>query len=117
MTDRFICPSCGTRNNYDIENFIFSAFDSHVICKNCQHEIPINNISENEYRKETNGEECRTVLENGTIITITNSDHVWYGQIGIICGSKHKHYRIEVLGKRVWMPTDWVKTNESDNID
>lgn len=57
------------------------------------------------------------VLEKGTLVKLDNQDHVWHGEFALICGHKHGFYRLELLGKRLWVPREWVKyePNESDN--
>lgn len=57
------------------------------------------------------------VLEKGTLVKFDNPDHVWHGEFALICGHKHRFYRLELLGQRLWVPREWVKyePNEFDN--
>jgi transcription initiation factor TFIIIB Brf1 subunit/transcription initiation factor TFIIB len=61
-------------------------------------------------------EESIPVLRVGEIVKISNEQHVWHGEIGIIRNKKHKQYRIEVLGKLLWVPEHWVQTNDTDDF-
>ena len=59
-------------------------------------------------------EQSLPVLEKGETVIIVNEEHVWSGELALICGHKHKHYRIEIFGNKLWVPLDWVKaTNDS----
>lgn len=49
------------------------------------------------------------VLEEGETVQLTNEQHPWNRELGLICGRKHKHYRLEIRGKRIWVPEDWVE--------
>lgn len=49
------------------------------------------------------------VLEKGTLVQLDNPDHVWHGEFALICGHKHRFYRLELLGKKIWVPREWVK--------
>lgn len=52
------------------------------------------------------------VFEEGTVVKIDHAGHVWHDEIGLICGVKHKFYRLELLGRRTWVPQTWVKKYE-----
>jgi hypothetical protein len=54
-------------------------------------------------------------LPIGQIVKICNKEHVWFDEIAIIKDKKHKHYRIELLGKLIWVPDDWVETHDIEN--
>jgi hypothetical protein len=57
--------------------------------------------------------ETLPVLEEGESVIIANEEHPWSGQIALICGLKHKFVRVELLGKKIWVPSEWVKRYES----
>ena len=75
---------------------------------------------------------CRTVCENiyggplletelpilsiKDIVRITNQQHPWHNDIAIIRDIKHKHYRIEIHGRNVWIPEHWVEKYDDYNI-
>ena len=111
---KLCCSDCGVVHLYD-ESLVCYTIDSvYVDCHNCGREI---NIS------------CETVapkqpitadlppLPIGTLIIITINEHSWFDDIGIIRDKKFKHYRIEVHGQLIWMPEDWVKQNEPNDIN
>jgi hypothetical protein len=52
------------------------------------------------------------VLEEGTVVIIDHEDHVWHNEIAVICGVKHKFYRLEFGGRKTWVPCEWVKEHE-----
>jgi len=74
-----------------------------VTCHNCGFESAIHNNQMN------NSILNPPVFENGVLIVVINKEHVWYNQIGLVCGTKHLHTRIEVLGHTVWVPSTWIK--------
>jgi hypothetical protein len=52
----------------------------------------------------------------GALVKICNHEHIWHGQIGIVRNVKDiKFYRVELLGKLVWMPQHWLTVIEDDN--
>jgi hypothetical protein len=58
---------------------------------------------------EMNFSDVLPVLENGEIVQLINDEHPWNNEIGLICGKKHKHYQLEIRGKRLWVPEGWVR--------
>ena len=111
MTD-LICPHCGTLIQYYIGDIVFVDAISVVSCTNCKQEILIASAEEvliSNSRIEEDSS-ATPVLKIGTIVAITNEEHPWYKQLGLVQGIKHKHYRIEIFGKLIWMPTHWVKS-------
>ncbi len=52
------------------------------------------------------------VFEEGTVVRIDHAGHVWDSEIALICGIKHKFYRLELLGRKTWIPQTWVKRYE-----
>lgn len=108
------CVYCGTNNYFDPQTII-NKQHIRVICSLCGNPIHVSATSVTEYNAEINTKPILPVLEEGTIVEITNREHVWYGEIGLICDRKHKHYRIEVFGRKVWMPEHWVKSIDERN--
>lgn len=98
------CPLCGVLGEFDI--------DSNV-CYYCGNNIQIT-IEESIIENKPNLclTESLPVLENGTSVEVTNEEHPWFGEIGLICDKKPKFYRIEIMGSKVWFPVDWVKEYE-----
>lgn len=61
--------------------------------------------------------EVLPVLEEGTVVIIDNKDHPLHNQIGVVCERKHKHYRLELENKKIWVPEHWVKYHECNGTD
>ena len=85
-TDTFKCPLCGRAVPF--------AEETHYIGEKLKQEAPVE------------------VLEEGTVVKVDNADHVWHGEIALICGIKHKFYRLDLLGRKTWVPQSWVKQYE-----
>ena len=53
-------------------------------------------------------------IKIGMLVRIYNQEHIWHGEIGIIRAINNEFYRVELLGKLVWMPSHWlVKVEEN----
>ena len=50
----------------------------------------------------------------GTVVKICNHGHVWHGEIAIVRDIKIGFYRVELLGRLVWIPTHWAVKHEPD---
>ena len=98
------CKNCGFRTGYD------TSLGNAFVCKRCsQCIIIIGNESEPGVKLEQDEEE---LLPLGTIVKITNKQHVWFDEIAIICGVKHRFYRLELHGTKMWVPYEWVIKDE-----
>lgn len=109
-----ICSECGITNPCDESTIVYEVDSTYIICYNCNSTINI---------------QCETIipsleleqavvlpaLEPGELVKITNKDHVWYDEIGIIRAKKFKHYRLEINGELVWFPESWVESNEPND--
>ena len=105
------CSNCGYADDYDLSEINFDIIESCVNCHNCTIAITIKMETEEvvvEYNKECSAQ-IVPVLENGRSVSIINEEHPWNGEIALICDSKHKHYRIEIFGKKIWVPSEWVR--------
>jgi len=103
------CPHCSITEDYDVsEVFVNEAF---VLCCKCYSIIPVSmewvQIEEGSSTKLTSGQV--SPFKNGESVIIDNAEHPWYSQIALVCGNKHKFVRIELFGKRIWMPNEWIK--------
>lgn len=109
------CDACGESADYTIDD---SAEDI-PLAMPCEHCASIIYIHQESFiiQKLKHTENASQVLKNGTIVIIDNSDHVWHNEIGLVCDHKPKFYRLEVLGKKIWVPEEWVKENVTDNAD
>ena len=58
--------------------------------------------------KETNCKNINDVLEIGMIALFKNEQHVFNNEICLIVDTKHKHYRVELNGKKIWIPEHWI---------
>lgn len=102
--DVVICPYCNIQLKRDDIVSIF--------CPECY------NIIANVILAENNVEnKFLEVLKIGDVVQVTNEDHVWYNEFAIIRGIKPHFYRIEIRGKKTWVPQDWVKINEPDDTN
>jgi hypothetical protein len=109
------CPHCGHIDTYNpVDVYLNGAF---VLCCECFGDI---NISTEWVQIENNKnisqafDEVSPVLEKGESVVIVNEEHPWKDQIALVCDIKHKFVRIELLGKKLWVPNEWVKHYESD---
>jgi uncharacterized Zn finger protein len=113
---KLCCQSCGVTHFYD-ESLVNYAFDSvYVECYNCSRKINISYETAAVFTQSIITVSL-PVLPIGTLVIVTNKEHVWAGDIGIIRDKKFQHYRIEIHGQLVWVPEDWVKQNELDDTD
>lgn len=106
------CPHCGSVNDYELSEVIFDLAESYINCYNCIKTITF--ITEIITINDGKTYPTPPVLRNGTIVVIINEEHIWSGEIALICGIKHKHYRIELLGKKIWVPFEWVKQTDDN---
>lgn len=55
-------------------------------------------------------------FETGALVRIQNHEHIWHEQIGIVRDIRDNgFYRVELLGKLVWMPKHWLVAVEDDH--
>jgi hypothetical protein len=102
------CEACGLVAQYDATSFSID-YEASVPCDGCSLpiNIPTETITLEEKLKEPNAY-VELVLEKGELVRFNNSDHVWHNEIALICDRKPLFYRLEVRGKRIWVPTNWV---------
>ena len=109
------CPHCKETGNY----YVSEMYENNAIllCYKCfgtivgtTEQAQANFRIENTYKRDT----CLQVLKKGESVVIINEEHPWKNQIAIICGIKHKFTRIELLGKKIWVPNEWTKRYESN---
>jgi len=55
--------------------------------------------------------------KGGETVVIINNEHVWAGEFALICDTKHKFVRLELLGTKIWMPTEWVEHHDSNQLN
>ena len=51
-------------------------------------------------------------LEIGDIVKIVNEEHIWSGEYAIIRETKQDSCRVELHGRLVWLPNNWIKNDE-----
>ena len=106
-----ICPHCGT--NIGIQD------SSYLRCYHCGKSFIL--VQENIVRIEntisSNLSSILPVLKKGDIVQLINEEHPWNNELALICDRKHKYYRIEILGKRLWVPEDWVRKTDEPSAD
>jgi len=109
------CPDCGLKHSYTYSDTYCEPNRVYVDCIYCGTKIQVAASEEVTERKPI--EEEIPVLETGTVVRVTNEQHVWHNQIGIIKDKKHKHYRIEIFGALLWVPSDWVEEHELNDAN
>lgn len=104
------CQNCG-----ELE---YSDYGTIITCTKCGELIIVNyNISSEDNTNREHLRETLPVLEKGAVVIVDNNEHPLHNQIGIICDKKHKHYRLELEQKKIWVPEHWVKYHECDGIN
>lgn len=117
-----LCHNCGHRGFYSPDEVhsddVEGKAGSFIDCDICGESIPLTTeyLIENNITNEQITESL-PVLKEGTVVVIDNAEHPLHNQIGIICDKKHKHYRVELEQKKIWVPEHWVKYNEHDGTD
>lgn len=115
MLTELTCPHCNTTEKYDFsEVYLDGPF---VLCCKCFGTITIPTESvqiENKDKESQALEQTLPVLEKGESVVIVNEEHPWSGQIALVDNIKHKFTRIELLGKKIWVPTEWIQRYESN---
>lgn len=109
VMDEAICPYCSVALAYSIGDVELVDGGFVLYCPYCKNDVLLAN-PEIENIQRSDFAASQSVLEIGTLVSIVNKEHPWYKQLGLIKDIKHKHYRIEVFGKLIWMPVDWVAT-------
>lgn len=91
----------------------FTTEEGQMICPNCGYVVIIatETIIINDKSPQTHSPSVE-VLEEGTVVIVDNANHIWHNEVAIIRSVKHKFYRIEFLGRQVWVPYEWVKKHE-----
>ena len=113
MLVNLTCPHCSTTEDYDLsEVYLDGAF---ILCCRCFGTIAISTEwvqIENKNKKDANFEQISPILEKGESVIIINEEHVWKNQIALVCNTKHKFTRIELLGNKIWIPNEWIQRYE-----
>jgi len=109
-----ICPACGIKNSCDESRMIYERDFVYVICSICGSTIKIQCET---ITSKPQQEILLPALEIGEVVKITNRDHVWFNEIAIIRAIKFKHYRLEIHGQLIWVPEDWVESDEPDDVN
>ena len=107
---KLTCSDCGIINSCAELQITYELDSTYIVCYNCGSRINIQ--CETIISSKLEQTVILPVLEPGELVRITNKDHVWYNEIGIIRAKKFKHYRLEINGELIWFPENWVKLNE-----
>lgn len=51
-------------------------------------------------------------LQIGDVVKIVNEEHVWSGEYAIIREIKPGSCRVELHGRLVWLPNNWIRNDE-----
>lgn len=114
MVVEITCPHCNITGNYDVSEISLS--NAILLCYKCFGSITISAEQaqiENTYKRDT---EFLQALKKGDSVVIVNEEHPWKNQIALICDTKHKFTRIELLNKKIWVPNEWIKHYESNEL-
>lgn len=107
------CEACGVIDEYWVVSVPIS-------CINCSEPIHVYTeelVLQNKIDQQKKPESVFPVLEIGTIVIVDNREHVWDGEIALVCEVQNKRYRLELLGKKIWVPEHWVKIHEPTNTN
>jgi len=107
------CPNCGRQLLIEPSNIKY--YDDYIFlpCSACNYEIQLLSETISTLKEQLEYQEPN--YENGQLIIITNKQHAWYDEIGIIRAKKHLYCRIEINGKLIWLPSTWIKSYDNDN--
>jgi len=94
-----ICGTCG---------FDFETTEIGSICPICS-TIPPTTTETHFVAEFNNLPTILPVLKKGTLGRFVNKEHPWFNDIILICDRKHKFYRIEANGKKLWIPEHWIE--------
>lgn len=107
---RLKCPHCNHTVDYDVSEIKNDSHGTFVECRICTKIFDIlTEMAVIENKEKTHSKAPSSVLEKGRIVVIVNEEHPWYNDFAIIREIKHKHYRIELHGKKLWVPFEWVR--------
>ena len=48
-----------------------------------------------------------STVKVGMLVRVYNQEHIWHNEIGIVRDIRGVFFRVEILGKLVWMPKHW----------
>lgn len=114
-TPSITCPHCGGKIGWEfiqVDHIGEDAWNNGPYhCYHCDR--PFTLVEENAViNANKNLPTVLPVLENGELVRLINEEHPWNNEIGLICDKKHKFYRLEIRGERLWVPEDWVRKND-----
>ncbi len=108
------CPDCGRQLLVQPSSIRYCNDRVFLPCLFCGCEIPL--LSETVSTPKVQLECQEPDYEEGQLVVITNEQHAWHGEIGIVRAKKHLYCRIEINGKLIWLPSTWIKPyDNSDN--
>jgi hypothetical protein len=103
MIHNEICPRCG-------KLLILQTTTPPYNCYYCGNSfsLVIESTVKIQEKEEINLRPILPVLKEGEVVQLTNEQHPWNKELGLICDRKHKYYRLEIRGKKIWIPEHWV---------
>lgn len=118
MLSDFICPNCSISFTINLNELTVGTGGICAICPVCGYSAQIRTFSgEASLAENITNPHGLEVLKIGDVVQVTNSEHVWYNEFAVICDVKPLFYRIEVMGRKMWVPQHWVKINELNDIN
>ena len=107
------CPDCGRQLSAQSSDIQYLENHVFISCLFCGYEIPL--VSETIQTPRVQLKCQEPDFEEGQLVTISNEQHVWHNEIGIVRAKKHLHCRIEINGKLIWLPSTWIKPYDNSN--
>lgn len=113
MTQSLKCPNCNVRDSYDLAEVNVNLHGSFILCHHCFE--PIELVTEHAAVRAADKRtlnEDKPEFKNGDLVVLINEEHPWSKELAIVREVGHKHYRIEILGRKVWVPFQWVASTD-----
>jgi len=118
MHKDLICPNCSISFEIDSNEVVVGPTGLCVTCPVCGYLGTVGIFSgEAALAENITNPHGLAVLKIGDVVQVTNSEHIWYNEFALICDVKPLFYRIEVMGRKIWVPQHWVKINEPNDIN
>lgn len=113
MPNDITCPNCQISFTTDFNDLqVINSAGIGATCPVCGYNVLVASLTENIVNQHVS-----EVLKIGDVVQITNTEHVWCNEFAVICDVKPLFYRIEVMGRKMWVPQHWVKINEPNDTN
>lgn len=92
----FQCCWCGTE--FDLASI------KNKRCETCHAEI--------DFIKVENKSEFIDKFKIGDIVSLVIVEHPWYKKVATVCEIDYNKARIDISGKKLWVPNDWIAPHD-----